>query len=54
MGGFYARKNVKIVLTEPVVYPQIRDEIPNEEVLEAIGSANPGEDASRDNKTQIA
>ena len=54
MGGFYARKSVKIALTEPVVYPQIWDEIPNEEVLEAIGSANPGEDASRDNKTQIA
>lgn len=41
-------------LTQPVVHPKVRSQVPHEKVGEAIRLANPKEDRTRDQKTQIA
>lgn len=41
------------VLTEPVVHPEVREEVPDKHVLEAVGLAKLVENAASDEQTQV-
>ena len=56
-GSAEPQKNVRGVgggRTEPVVHPQIRDEVPHEHVGEAVGAAEHGQDGDGDGQAQVA